>query len=166
MLRYGFAVFLVGIMAVAASHTRTSAADDPVTFSKHVLPILQKNCQSCHRPGAAGPLSSDFDFGPVTLFTATDFSASSAGFDTLAAGATAGVLQVGYAVDPTAPIGTGAISFGWPAPGGELGQLGPAPYRFDATVWVDGQKITLGPRTWPDDWQAGDQRSRPAAATP
>lgn len=57
MLRYGFAVFFVGIMAVAASHTRTSAADDPVTFSKHVLPILQKNCQSCHRPGQMAPMS-------------------------------------------------------------------------------------------------------------
>ena len=57
MLRYGFAAFLVGIMAVAASHTRTSAADDPVTFSKHVLPILQKNCQSCHRPGQMAPMS-------------------------------------------------------------------------------------------------------------
>jgi hypothetical protein len=27
------------------------------TFHKDVLPILQKNCQSCHRPGEAGPMS-------------------------------------------------------------------------------------------------------------
>jgi hypothetical protein len=27
------------------------------TFYKDVLPILQKNCQSCHRPGEAGPMS-------------------------------------------------------------------------------------------------------------
>jgi hypothetical protein len=34
------------------------AADLPsVTFSKDVLPILQKNCQTCHRPGEAGPMS-------------------------------------------------------------------------------------------------------------
>lgn len=26
-------------------------------FHKDVLPILQKNCQSCHRPGEAGPMS-------------------------------------------------------------------------------------------------------------
>ena len=57
MLRYGFAVFFVGIMAVAAGHTSTAAADDPVTFSKDVLPILQKNCQSCHRPGQMAPMS-------------------------------------------------------------------------------------------------------------
>ena len=28
-----------------------------VTFQKDVLPILQKNCQSCHRPGQIGPMS-------------------------------------------------------------------------------------------------------------
>jgi hypothetical protein len=27
------------------------------TFSKDVLPILQKNCQSCHRPGQVAPMS-------------------------------------------------------------------------------------------------------------
>src|SRR5258705_3819611 len=25
------------------------------TFTRDVAPILQKNCQSCHRPGEAGP---------------------------------------------------------------------------------------------------------------
>jgi len=29
----------------------------PVTFNKDVLPILQKNCQSCHRPGEIAPMS-------------------------------------------------------------------------------------------------------------
>src|SRR5262249_45158691 len=28
-----------------------------VTFNKDVLPILQKNCQSCHRPGQIAPMS-------------------------------------------------------------------------------------------------------------
>jgi hypothetical protein len=28
-----------------------------VTFNKDVLPILQKNCQSCHRPGEIAPMS-------------------------------------------------------------------------------------------------------------
>src|SRR5881397_928441 len=28
-----------------------------VTFNKHVLPILQKNCQICHRPGEIAPMS-------------------------------------------------------------------------------------------------------------
>jgi hypothetical protein len=29
----------------------------PPTFAKDVAPILQKNCQECHRPGEAGPFS-------------------------------------------------------------------------------------------------------------
>ena len=28
-----------------------------VTFYKDVLPVLQKNCQECHRPGEAAPMS-------------------------------------------------------------------------------------------------------------
>ena len=28
-----------------------------LTFNKDVLPILQKNCQECHRPGAIAPMS-------------------------------------------------------------------------------------------------------------
>ena len=38
------------IMALAAS------AATP-TFNKDVLPILQKNCQGCHRPGEMAPMS-------------------------------------------------------------------------------------------------------------
>src|SRR5215467_33628 len=35
------------------------AAQDspPLTFNKDVLPILQKNCQTCHRPGQVAPFS-------------------------------------------------------------------------------------------------------------
>jgi len=32
-------------------------AGDSVTFNKNVAPILQKNCQECHRPGEIGPMS-------------------------------------------------------------------------------------------------------------
>jgi hypothetical protein len=37
--------------------TAAALAAVPVTFNKDVLPVLQKNCQSCHRPGQAGPMS-------------------------------------------------------------------------------------------------------------
>jgi hypothetical protein len=33
------------------------AAPVPVTFNKDVLPILQKQCQECHRPGEVAPMS-------------------------------------------------------------------------------------------------------------
>src|SRR5271166_5613482 len=34
-----------------------AAAAPNVTFNKEVLPILQKRCQDCHRPGEAAPMS-------------------------------------------------------------------------------------------------------------
>ena len=55
------AVFLfVMVLAVAAPlTTRPVSAAVPAapTFNKDVLPILQKNCQECHRPGAIAPMS-------------------------------------------------------------------------------------------------------------
>src|SRR5215510_6403247 len=33
------------------------AKPEGVTFNKQVLPILQKNCQACHRPGEIAPMS-------------------------------------------------------------------------------------------------------------
>ena len=47
MFRYVIAGILAGNAALAAD----------VTFNRDVLPILQKNCQSCHRPGEIGPSS-------------------------------------------------------------------------------------------------------------
>jgi hypothetical protein len=43
-------------LAVAAVATATDQSS-AVTFTKDVLPILQKNCQSCHRPGQVAPMS-------------------------------------------------------------------------------------------------------------
>jgi hypothetical protein len=44
-------------MVVCCVSVVASAATGPVTFSKDVAPILQKNCQGCHRPGEAAPMS-------------------------------------------------------------------------------------------------------------
>ena len=43
-------------LAVAAAAT-ASDQSSRVTFTKDVLPILQKNCQSCHRPAQIAPMS-------------------------------------------------------------------------------------------------------------
>ena len=51
MIRLLLAGLAVGVAALA------SESSAPVTFSKDVLPILQKNCQSCHRPGQVAPMS-------------------------------------------------------------------------------------------------------------
>src|SRR5579871_6146639 len=50
VLRVSFAACLLGTTALAA-------ANPPATFNKDVLPILQKNCQGCHRPGEVAPMS-------------------------------------------------------------------------------------------------------------
>ena len=57
MIRCVAAACAIGIVCIGAYSTSPSAADAPVTFHKDVLPILQKNCQSCHRPGQIAPMS-------------------------------------------------------------------------------------------------------------
>jgi hypothetical protein len=57
MVRYGLAACFIGVLAIAAGDTGTTNAQTPVTFNKDVLPVLQKNCQSCHRPGQMAPMS-------------------------------------------------------------------------------------------------------------
>jgi hypothetical protein len=44
------------LVASQAAHP-TGQTFQPPTFYKEVLPILQKNCQSCHRPGQIAPFS-------------------------------------------------------------------------------------------------------------
>jgi hypothetical protein len=57
-----FLVFVL-LTAMTALGTQTSSPSVPsdqaplVTFNKDVLPILQNNCQSCHRPGGVAPMS-------------------------------------------------------------------------------------------------------------
>jgi hypothetical protein len=48
---------LVIAVAGVGAGISMSAADSQATFNKDVLPILQKNCQSCHRPGQIAPMS-------------------------------------------------------------------------------------------------------------
>src|ERR1700686_1051521 len=51
MLRLFLVELAAGVAALAADQSA------PVTFAKNVLPILQKNCQTCHRPGQVAPMS-------------------------------------------------------------------------------------------------------------
>src|SRR2546423_1432787 len=44
------------ILLAAASPQKKSTAPSPPTFYKDILPILQKHCQSCHRPGEIAPM--------------------------------------------------------------------------------------------------------------
>src|SRR5580692_4239085 len=49
LLKVGSTFLMTGVV--------TLAADTPVTFHKDVEPILQRNCQTCHRPGQVAPMS-------------------------------------------------------------------------------------------------------------
>lgn len=51
MLARGLSILCFGGVLSAAS------APSSVTFAKDVAPILQENCQTCHRPGEAAPMS-------------------------------------------------------------------------------------------------------------
>src|SRR5207245_6944738 len=55
MKRAALTMLIAGALYPAASAQQPGSA--PVTFSKDVAPILQKSCQSCHRPGAIAPMS-------------------------------------------------------------------------------------------------------------
>jgi mono/diheme cytochrome c family protein len=48
-------VLLAAVLGQVLAAAAPNAA--PVTFNKDVLPILQKNCQTCHRPGEVAPMS-------------------------------------------------------------------------------------------------------------
>jgi len=56
-------VFVAGLLGLATLALSVKAATEEdsrpgaVTFNKQVLPILQKNCQTCHRPGEIAPMS-------------------------------------------------------------------------------------------------------------
>src|SRR5215470_610625 len=53
-------VLLTAMTALGTEVTSSSLTSDQakgVTFNKDVLPILQNNCQTCHRPGEVAPMS-------------------------------------------------------------------------------------------------------------
>jgi mono/diheme cytochrome c family protein len=53
-------VLVAHVSAQSPAPARTgsdTSAGPAVTFTKDVAPILQKNCQQCHQPGAVGPMA-------------------------------------------------------------------------------------------------------------
>ena len=52
-MRHIFGVVFLALVIMG----ETAVAQSTATFYKDVLPILQKNCQGCHRPGEVAPMS-------------------------------------------------------------------------------------------------------------
>lgn len=48
---------LFALILSSAAIAAAAGSSEPATFNKDVLPMLQKNCQSCHRPGEVAPMS-------------------------------------------------------------------------------------------------------------
>src|SRR6185295_14775991 len=60
MTRFPALLLLAAVTAVGMEKTPSSVSKDQasaVTFNKDVLPILQDNCQVCHRPNGVAPMS-------------------------------------------------------------------------------------------------------------
>src|SRR5579883_402988 len=60
MSRFLVCVLLTGMTVWGTQAQSPSVSSDQpaqVTFNKDVLPILQNNCQVCHRPGEIAPMS-------------------------------------------------------------------------------------------------------------
>jgi hypothetical protein len=50
-------IALAALVLAPAGAAAQSAPSGQVTFSKDIAPILQRSCQSCHRPGELAPMS-------------------------------------------------------------------------------------------------------------
>jgi mono/diheme cytochrome c family protein len=50
------AVFTAFALAVPSPATAQESPGSEVTFSKDIVPILQRSCQQCHRPGGVAPM--------------------------------------------------------------------------------------------------------------
>ena len=59
LVRVSMLVLVVSVMMPAAAAAAENAAsqEGAVTFTKDVLPILQRSCQGCHQPGTPAPMS-------------------------------------------------------------------------------------------------------------
>ena len=49
--------WLAASVLLAASAMAADVADGRVTYNRDVLPIFEKNCMGCHRPGQIAPMS-------------------------------------------------------------------------------------------------------------
>lgn len=60
-LLFGLGLFSLciptGTAAEPESESAPASIGGPITFCKHIAPILWENCTSCHRPGEVGPFS-------------------------------------------------------------------------------------------------------------
>src|SRR5256885_15099524 len=47
---------LVGLFVPVAPRGQSVGSSGEITFTKDIVPILQRSCQPCHRPGGGAPM--------------------------------------------------------------------------------------------------------------
>ncbi|HUQ89922.1 MAG TPA: hypothetical protein VM096_20335, partial [Vicinamibacterales bacterium] len=48
---------VIGVGAVPFAQAPAPQPAAEITFTKHIAPILQRSCESCHRPDGVAPMS-------------------------------------------------------------------------------------------------------------
>ncbi len=164
----------IGAVAIGifCAFTRSTAGDLPsVTFTKDVAPVLQKNCQGCHRPGEAAPFSllgyeqarpwakamkeavrlrkmppwfADPHYGTFS----NDRSLSQKEIETITAWADAGAPQ-GDPKDMPAPA---SFLEGWSIPKPDVVFEFPQAYQIPATGTIEYQKVIVPTGFTEDKW--------------
>src|SRR5262245_886928 len=56
-LAAGLAMFVLGLTVASPAQAQAPPAAADVTFTKDIAPILQRSCQTCHRPDGVAPMS-------------------------------------------------------------------------------------------------------------
>jgi hypothetical protein len=143
----------------------------PVTFTKDVAPVLEKNCQGCHRPGEAAPFSllsyeqarpwakamkeavrlrkmppwfADPHYGAFS----NDRSLSQKEIETIAAWAESGAPE-GDLKDMPAPV---KFVEGWSIPKPDVVFEFPHAYQIPATGTIEYQKVVVPTGFTEDKW--------------
>ena len=166
------AMLLVTILCCAGYALGQEPNNPPPTFTKDVAPILQKHCQTCHRPGEAAPFSmltyeetrpwaatikmvvaqkimppwyADPQFGHF----ANERSLSADEIRTLVAWVNGGSRK-GAAADMPAPVNNFVEGWGIPAPD-KVFQL-PKPFPVPASGVIDYQYVIVPTGFTEDTW--------------
>jgi hypothetical protein len=162
----------LAVTSLVCAVTSIAATNPPaVTFTKDVAPVLQKNCQGCHRPGEAAPFSlltyeqarpwakamkeavllkkmppwfADPHYGKF----ANDRSLAQKEVDTLVAWADAGAPQ-GDAKDAPPPVN---FAEGWAIPKPDVVFEFPQAFQIPASGTIEYQKVVVPTGFTEDKW--------------
>ena len=166
-----FRILLWSASCACGLFAAETTAGRPVTFTKDVAPVIQKNCQGCHRPGEAGPFPlltyaqarpwskamkeavlmkkmppwfADPHYGRFS----NDRSLSQKEIDTIAAWADAGAPEG----DPKEMPAPASFTEGWSIPKPDVVFELPRAFEIPATGTLEYQKVIVPTGFTEDKW--------------